>query len=41
MQGVGSANERQHYIVMPSLIGLAYTQKYPWNVTPMRMYVSI
>ena len=29
--GMGSANERQHYIVMESLIGWAHTQNDSWK----------
>ena len=30
--GMGSANERWHYILTLSLIGCAHTQKYPRNI---------
>ena len=32
--GMGSANERRHYMVTPPLIGRAHTQNDPWGVTP-------
>ena len=31
--GMGSANERRHYNVTPSLIGQAHTHNDPWHVT--------
>ena len=31
--GMGSANERRWYYVMPSLIGRAHTQNDPWMCT--------